>query len=177
LTLDNFGIIGFLFFGRIPVDSSHFSLHFDSILSPKVPKYFILNVLKRSLILDQLAADSFEEECSVLKPRLHDSHFGHGTLKIWHADPFFWARHSSFLSCKRKIKGPRAQNFKRAETSSGGSLGPLKNGSADRKLVTHAFYFSHCKNIVSVYKQNIDGRCVWSDEAVYKSSDIYYGHA
>ena len=66
LTLDNFGIIGFLFFGRIPVDSSHFSLHFDSILSPKAPKYFILNVLKRSLILDQLAADSFEEECSVL---------------------------------------------------------------------------------------------------------------
>jgi hypothetical protein len=66
LTLDNFGIIGFLFFGRIPVDSSHFSLHFDSILSPKATKYFILNVLKRSLILDQLAADSFEEECSVL---------------------------------------------------------------------------------------------------------------
>jgi hypothetical protein len=25
---------------------------------------FILNVLKRSLILDQLAADSFEEECT-----------------------------------------------------------------------------------------------------------------
>ena len=71
MTLDNFGIIGFLFFGRIPVDSSHFSLHFDSILSPKAPKYFILNVLKRSLILDQLAADSFEEECSVLRGRLH----------------------------------------------------------------------------------------------------------
>ena len=46
-----FGIIGFHFFGRIPVDSSHFSLHFDSILSPKAPKYFILNVLKRTLIL------------------------------------------------------------------------------------------------------------------------------
>jgi hypothetical protein len=40
---DNFGIVGFLFFGRIPVDLSHFSLHFDSI--------FMLNVLKRSLIL------------------------------------------------------------------------------------------------------------------------------
>ena len=67
MILDNFGIIGFLFFGRIPVDSPHFSLHFDSILSQKAPKYFIvLNVLKRSLILDQLAADSFEEECSVL---------------------------------------------------------------------------------------------------------------
>jgi hypothetical protein len=37
LILDNFGIIGFLFFGRIPVDSSHFSLHFDNILSPKPP--------------------------------------------------------------------------------------------------------------------------------------------
>jgi hypothetical protein len=51
------------------VDSSHFSLYFDSILSPKTPKYFILNVLKRSLILayGQLAADSLEEiECSVL---------------------------------------------------------------------------------------------------------------
>jgi hypothetical protein len=43
LILDNFGIVGFLFFSRIPVDSSHFSLHFDNILSP--------NVLKRSLIL------------------------------------------------------------------------------------------------------------------------------
>jgi hypothetical protein len=51
LILDNFGIVGFLFFGRIPVDSSHISLHFDSILSPKAPKYFILNVLKRSLTL------------------------------------------------------------------------------------------------------------------------------
>ena len=49
--LDNFGIVGFLFFSPIPVDSSHFSLHFDNILSPKAPKYFILNVLKRSLIL------------------------------------------------------------------------------------------------------------------------------
>ena len=44
--LDNFGIVGFLFFSPIPVDSSHFSLHFDNILSPKAPKYFILNVLK-----------------------------------------------------------------------------------------------------------------------------------
>jgi hypothetical protein len=51
LILDNFGIVGFLFFSRIPVDSSHFSLHFDSVASPKAPKYFILNVLKRSLIL------------------------------------------------------------------------------------------------------------------------------
>jgi hypothetical protein len=52
LILDNFGIVGSLFFGRIPVDLSHFSLHFDS--------FFMLNVLKRSLILaytDQLAAD------------------------------------------------------------------------------------------------------------------------
>ena len=40
LILDNFGIVGFLFYGRIPVDSSHFSLHFDNILSPKAPKYF-----------------------------------------------------------------------------------------------------------------------------------------
>ena len=51
LILDNFGIVGFLFFSPIPVDSSHFSLHFDNILRPKAPKYFILNVLKRSLIL------------------------------------------------------------------------------------------------------------------------------
>jgi hypothetical protein len=35
LILDYFGIIDFLFFGPIPVDSSHFFLHFDSILSPK----------------------------------------------------------------------------------------------------------------------------------------------
>jgi hypothetical protein len=56
LILDNFCIIGFLFFGRTPVDSSHFSLHFDNILSPKAPKYFILNVLNWRPT----------EECSVL---------------------------------------------------------------------------------------------------------------
>jgi hypothetical protein len=50
LILDNFGIVGFLFFSRMPVDSSHFSLHLDNILSPKAPNCFILNVLKRSLI-------------------------------------------------------------------------------------------------------------------------------
>jgi hypothetical protein len=33
LILDNFGIVGFLVFGRMPVDSSHFFPHFDSILS------------------------------------------------------------------------------------------------------------------------------------------------
>jgi hypothetical protein len=45
LIVDNFGIVGFLVFGRMPVDSSHFSPHFDSILSSK---YFILKALKRS---------------------------------------------------------------------------------------------------------------------------------
>jgi hypothetical protein len=35
LILHNFDIVGFLVFGRIPMDSSYFSLHFDSILSPK----------------------------------------------------------------------------------------------------------------------------------------------
>jgi hypothetical protein len=35
LILHNFGIVGFLVFGLIPMDSSYFSLHFDSILSPK----------------------------------------------------------------------------------------------------------------------------------------------
>jgi hypothetical protein len=55
LILDNFGIVGFLVFGRIPVDWSHFSLHFDSGLSRKC---FILKVLKRSFNrADQLAAD------------------------------------------------------------------------------------------------------------------------
>ena len=43
--LDNFGIVGFLVFGRMPVDSSHFFPHFDSIFSSK---YFILKALKRS---------------------------------------------------------------------------------------------------------------------------------
>jgi hypothetical protein len=46
LILDNFGIVGFLVFGRmpVPVDSSHFSPHFDSI---STSKYFILKALKR----------------------------------------------------------------------------------------------------------------------------------
>ena len=41
LILDNVGIVG-----SLPVDSSHFSLHLDSILSSKVPEYFILNALR-----------------------------------------------------------------------------------------------------------------------------------
>jgi hypothetical protein len=41
LILDNFEIVGFLVFDRMLVDSSHFSPHFDSILSSK---YSILNV-------------------------------------------------------------------------------------------------------------------------------------
>jgi hypothetical protein len=44
LILDNFGIVSFLVLGRVPVDSSHFFPHFDSILSSK---YFILKALKR----------------------------------------------------------------------------------------------------------------------------------
>jgi hypothetical protein len=28
----------------------------------------------------------------ILEPRLHDSHFGHGTLKFWHTDPRFLVR-------------------------------------------------------------------------------------
>jgi hypothetical protein len=48
-------IVVFLFFGRIPVDSSHFSLYFVSSLSPK---YCILKVLmcsfnKRNCIVDK----------------------------------------------------------------------------------------------------------------------------
>jgi hypothetical protein len=43
LILDKFGIIG-----HMPMDSSHFSPHFDSILSPK---YFILKLYNTVLIL------------------------------------------------------------------------------------------------------------------------------
>ena len=43
--------------------------------------------------------ESVQKRC--LKARLHDIHFWYGTLKFWYADPFFRARHSYFLSCKR----------------------------------------------------------------------------
>jgi hypothetical protein len=49
---------------------------------------------------------------------------------------------------------------------SGCSLVPLKNGSAYRELVTHAFCFSHCKNIVSV-QTKFEGKCAWSDESMH----------
>ena len=66
--LDNFRIVGFLVFGRMPVDSSHFSPHFDSILGPK---YFILKALKRSFYPNvrtnwRLANWRPTGECSVL---------------------------------------------------------------------------------------------------------------
>jgi hypothetical protein len=36
LILDNFHIVGLLLFVRIQMDSSHFSLHFDTIFSRKI---------------------------------------------------------------------------------------------------------------------------------------------
>ena len=36
LILDNFRIVVYPFSGRIPMDSSHFSLHFDSIWTPNI---------------------------------------------------------------------------------------------------------------------------------------------
>ena len=48
LILYDIRIVGFLVFGRIPVDSSHFFLNFDSILSPK---YFILKVKFKGAVL------------------------------------------------------------------------------------------------------------------------------
>jgi hypothetical protein len=55
--LDNFRIVGFLFFGRTPGDSSHISLYFVRSLSQK---YFILKVLmcifqdkRRNCIVDK----------------------------------------------------------------------------------------------------------------------------
>jgi hypothetical protein len=47
LFLDNLGIVGFLVCGRMAVDPSRFSIHFDIILSPK---YFILKVLKSAIL-------------------------------------------------------------------------------------------------------------------------------
>ena len=41
-----------------------------------------------------------------------------------------------------------------------------KHGSADRKLVSHAFCFSHCKYVVSV-QTKYRGK-MWSDEVVQK---------
>jgi hypothetical protein len=46
LILDNFRIVGYPFSGRIPMDSSHFSLHFDSMLSPQ--NILFVKVLKRN---------------------------------------------------------------------------------------------------------------------------------
>ena len=58
LLLDNFRVVGFLLFGRIRMDSSHFYLRFDSIL---IRQQFILKVLLKSEVLtkrtEQLSAD------------------------------------------------------------------------------------------------------------------------
>jgi hypothetical protein len=67
----------------------------------------------------------------------------------------FLGVHLILVECKRKMKGPRAQNFKRAETSLGSSLGPPKNGSAYQKPVTHAFCFSHYENMPGVCTNKI----------------------
>ena len=62
-----FGIIGFLFFGRIPVDSSHFSLHFKPMKSPQIFYFERFKAQFNPSVWTELAADSLEEiECSVL---------------------------------------------------------------------------------------------------------------
>ncbi len=64
--------------------------------------------------------------------------FSHGLVKFWSADPFFSARYSYFLSCKRKVTTNRAQNFKRAETAQIGSLGPYKQRYRAQNIATSA---------------------------------------
>ena len=39
-----------------------------------------------------------------LQPRLHDSHFGHGTLKFWHAAHFFGHGTLDFCRVNAKLK-------------------------------------------------------------------------
>jgi hypothetical protein len=102
------------------------------------------------------------------KPRLHDTlkfckarvYARHGTLKFWHADPFFGARHSRFLSCKRNIKGPRTQNFMR-----------LKMGPRTENLLPCVLFLTLQEYCVCMYKQNIKGKC--GQTKLYKCSDIY----
>jgi hypothetical protein len=66
------------------MDSSHFSLYFDSILSPKAPKYFILNVLKHSLILSYGPTGGWQRTASDLSTMQFRLIFkGHKSLEYW----------------------------------------------------------------------------------------------
>ena len=40
----------------------------------------------------------------MFKARLHDIHFGHGTLKFWYAIPFFWHDTPDFCRVNAKVK-------------------------------------------------------------------------
>jgi hypothetical protein len=54
----------------------------------------------------------------LFKPRLHDSHFGNGTLKFWHAHPRFLVRllRSHDESFVLKILGSARLNWERSES-------------------------------------------------------------
>jgi hypothetical protein len=96
------------------------------------------------------------------------THFlGHGTLNICRVNAKLMVRGPKILS------GPRPPQ---EVVSASLKMGPRAKNLLRTRFVSHAFCFSHCKNIVSV-QTNIEGKCAWSDEAIYKSSDIYYGHA
>ena len=120
--------------------------------TPKAWPYILINILHCSLwphlILNCIQLNMLLKDI-LLKPRLHDKHFRYGTLKFRPAGQLFLARHSWFLSCKRKTKP--SQEIVSAR---------LNFGAADQKLITHAHTLQNKMKMADRSRGKI-----WPDEA------------
>ena len=87
--------------------------------------------------------------------------FGHGTLNFCR------------VNAKLRVRGPKILSGPRPPQEVVSAR--LKMGPRTENL-SRTRFVSHIANILCLYKQNIEGKCAWSDEAIYKSSNIYYGH-
>jgi hypothetical protein len=78
------------------MDSSHFSLYFDSILSPKAPKYFILKVLKHSLILAYRPTGGWQRTASDLSTMQFRKYNFLRWIERWYFYPYCAIRHYKY---------------------------------------------------------------------------------
>jgi hypothetical protein len=93
------------------------------------------------------------------KPRLHDGHFGRGTLKFWHADPFFGHGTLNFcrVNAKLRDRGPKILSGPRPPQEVVSAR--LKMGLRTENLLRARFVSRIAKILCLMYKKNIEGKC------------------
>jgi hypothetical protein len=84
--------------------------------------------------------------------------FGHGTLNFCR------------VNAKLRVRGPKILSGPRPPQEVVSVR--LKIGPRTENLLRTRFVF-HIAKILCLYKQNIEGKCAWSDEAIYTRAPLY----